>query len=147
MMTIDKRAFITNGKIENDGCPCAYCGINSYHDFTIGTTTDGWTASFYIPASEKAKKTLFDKLAKAGYKWNAKTLELEEIKKPKFKPFDKVLVREDNSDIWACSFFSYISDEYDAYPYHCVNGVVHAQCIPYEGNEHLVGTNECPIKE
>lgn len=51
MMTIDKRAFITNGKIDNDGCPCAYCGINSYHDFTIGTTTDGWTASFYIPVS------------------------------------------------------------------------------------------------
>ena len=73
MMTIDKRAFITNGKIDNDGCPCAYCGINSYHDFTIGTTTDGWTASFYIPVSEEAKKELFDKIQRSrnpGYHGN-----------------------------------------------------------------------------
>lgn len=87
MMTVNKRAFITNGKIDNDGCPCAYCGINSCHDFTIGTTTDGWTASFYIPVSEEAKKELFDKMAEAGYKWNADTLELEKID-PKFKAGD-----------------------------------------------------------
>lgn len=42
-MTMDKRAFITNGKIDNDGCPCVYCGINLFHDFTIGTTINGWT--------------------------------------------------------------------------------------------------------
>ena len=79
MMTTDKRAFIANGKIDNDGCPCAYCGINPLHNFTTGTTTNGWTVLFYIPASEEAKKELFDKMAEAGYKWNANTLELEKI--------------------------------------------------------------------
>lgn len=37
---MDKRAFIANGKIDNDGCPCVYCGINLFHDFTIGTWMD-----------------------------------------------------------------------------------------------------------
>lgn len=86
MMSIDKRAFIANRKIDNDGCLCAYCGINVYHDFTIGTTIHRWTSSPYIPASEEAKKELFDKMAKAGYKWNAKALKLEKIE-PKYRPF------------------------------------------------------------
>ena len=149
METNGKYPFIATGELCGNISPKYICGIGLLDKFQLGSIGMGWgwTSNFYIPASEEAKKELFDKMKKVGYKWNAKTLELEEIKKPKFKPFDKVLVREDNSDIWACSFFSYISDEYDAYPYHCVNGVVHAQCIPYEGNEHLVGTNECPIKE
>ena len=86
MMTMGKRAFIANGIIDSDGCPCAHCGINVYYDFTIGTTIHGWTSSPYIPASEEAKKELFDKMAKAGYKWNAKTLKLEKIE-PKYRPF------------------------------------------------------------
>lgn len=86
MMTMGKRAFIANGIMDSDGCPCAHCGINLHHDFTIGTTIRGWTSSSYIPASEEAKKGLFDKMAKAGYKWNAKTLKLEKIE-PKYRPF------------------------------------------------------------
>lgn len=95
MMTMDKRAFITNGKIDKDGCPCVYCGINLYNDFTIGTTINGWTLSSYIPASEEAKKELFNKMVEAGYKWNAKTLKLEKIE-PKFKEGD-VLINETNT--------------------------------------------------
>lgn len=90
MMTTNKRAFITNGKIDNDGYPCAYCGINLHHDFIIGSTTNGWTSSFYIPASEEAKKELFIKMGIAGYTWNAETLELEKIE-PKFKEGDVII--------------------------------------------------------
>lgn len=86
MMTMDKRAFIANGIIDSDGCPCAYCGINLHNDFTIGTTIHGWTSSPYIPASEEAKKELFIKMGIAGYTWNAKTLKLEKIE-PKYRPF------------------------------------------------------------
>lgn len=95
MMTIDKRAFITNGKINNDGYPCAYCGIDLCHNFTIGSTINGWTASFYIPALEEAKKELFDKMKEAGYRWNADTLELEKIE-PQFKEGDIVVDRHGN---------------------------------------------------
>ncbi len=86
MMTMGKRAFIANGIIDSDGCPCAHCGINLHHDFTIGTTIHGWTSSPYIPASEEAKKELFIKMGIAGYTWNAKTLKLEKIE-PKYRPF------------------------------------------------------------
>lgn len=145
MMDTDaKYSFIATGEFEEYNWPKYICGINDHGTFITNNKDEnfGWRVNFYIPASEEAKKELFDKMTEAGYKWNANTLELEKIEKPKFKPFDKVLVREDDRGIWSCSFFSHISSEYDVYPYHCVNGVVHAQCIPYEGNEHLLGTNK-----
>lgn len=106
MMTMDKRAFIANGKIDNDGCPCVYCGINLFHDFTIGTTINGWTSSFYIPASEEAKKELFDIMKEAGYKWNADTLELEKIK-PKFKEGD-ILINKNTNTLFLYSSNTFI---------------------------------------
>lgn len=59
------------------------------------------------------------------------------------KPFDKVLVRDFDDRKWVCDFFEGIptSSEYE---YSCVlRGLVH-QCIPYEGNEHLLGTKNKP---
>lgn len=58
------------------------------------------------------------------------------------KPFDKVLVRDNNTQKWTTDFFSFI-DESQIYPFICSGHYVH-QCIPYEGNEHLLGTtNDC----
>lgn len=57
------------------------------------------------------------------------------------KPFDEVLVRNDNSYVWKCNLYSH----YSQYPYHyiCVD-TGYKQCIPYKGNEHLLGTtNDC----
>ena len=55
------------------------------------------------------------------------------------KPFDKVLVRNDNSCIWKCSWYSH----YSKYPYHYVcTDTGYIQCVPYEGNEHLLGTTQ-----
>lgn len=59
------------------------------------------------------------------------------------KPFDKVLVRDFDDRKWVCDFFEGIptSSEYE---YSCVlRGLVH-QCIPYEGNENLLGTTNKP---
>lgn len=56
--------------------------------------------------------------------------------KHQFKPFDKVLVRDDDDQEWECSLFSHITEEGH---YACV-GSWWVQCIPYEGNEHLSGT-------
>lgn len=60
--------------------------------------------------------------------------------KHQFKPFDKVLVRACDEQEWECSFFSHITE--GGY-YACV-GSWWLQCIPYEGNEHLVGTTNRP---
>lgn len=56
--------------------------------------------------------------------------------KPRLKPFDKVLVRDGDQYEWQCNFFSGMDKENF---YLCVSARWE-QCIPYEGNEHLLGT-------
>lgn len=87
MMQIDGTSpFIVTGEIHKDISPMYICGINTLGKLQISFNEGGWTSKLYIPASEEAKKELFDKIAKAGYKWNAKTLKLEKIK-PTYRPF------------------------------------------------------------
>lgn len=71
--------------------------------------------------------------------WN-KFVVPDQNPKYQFKPFDKVLVRDDNEADWKCDFFSNISNSGF---YHCIN-TWWRQCIPYEGNEHLLGTTNKP---
>lgn len=55
------------------------------------------------------------------------------------KPFDKVLMRSSNAREWDATLFSHYSN--DKF-YGC--GMCCDQCIPYEGNEYLLGTtNDC----
>ena len=58
------------------------------------------------------------------------------------KPFDKVLVRGDVGQKWTHDFFGFM-DKDKGFPFVCVGHYV-IQCIPYEGNEHLLGkTTDC----
>jgi hypothetical protein len=69
---------------------------------------------------------------------------------PKFdintlKPFDKVLVRINNSTKWRCDLFSHTYDEH--YKFFCV-GNLYRQCIPYnDDTKNLVGTTKMPPKK
>ena len=56
------------------------------------------------------------------------------------KPFDKVLVRGNVGQRWTIDFFGFM-DNNKGYPFVCVGHYV-TQCIPYEGNEHLLGTTD-----
>lgn len=90
-------------------------------------------------ATEEEKQQLFDALAKEGKAWDAEKKLIVDLKpKVELKPFDKVLVRDSKSDIWRANLFGYIYK--DGY-YRCVyaNWVY---CIPYAGNEHLLGTTK-----
>lgn len=61
-----------------------------------------------------------------------------------FKPFDKVLVRDcDTNGTWKIELFSHRSK--DGW-FICV-GSCYCQCIPFEGNEHLLGTTDMPSEE
>lgn len=80
--------------------------------------------------------------------WNAKSKCLEPYK-GKFnpytlKPFDKVLVRQRCIDVWCATNFShYVNREgSNTYPYVATHLRSYAQCVPYEGNEHLLGTTD-----
>ena len=58
------------------------------------------------------------------------------------KPFDKVLVRDRDTGIWRASLYSHCN-RYSTYHFVTAAGAF-IQCIPYEGNEHLLGTtNKC----
>lgn len=217
--------FIASGEFYKDTSPKYICGIDITGDFSTGFY--GWTSEFYIPASEEAKKELFNKMAEAGYKWNVDTLELEKIEpmfkegdivvdrngdiilvskandsriisnavlytdgsftiyddaityfnsdiklssiknknkfysilikegyiydkkqhklvKQEFKPFDKVLVRYKDTDTWEADIYLDYHKEAEYYCYKCTRMNYH-YCIPYEGNEYLLGTTDSPI--
>lgn len=90
-------------------------------------------------ATDSEKQQLFDALEKKGKAWDAEKKQIMDLKpKVELKPFDKVLVRDSQSDKWRVNLFGYIDkDEY----YHCAfaNWVY---CIPYAGNEYLLGTTK-----
>jgi len=74
-------------------------------------------------------------------------LEILEIpdNEPQFKPFDRVLVRDEEREPWRATLFSNYNDNI-SYPYCTINGP-YVQCIPFEGNEDLVGTKNTPKEE
>lgn len=88
-----------------------------------------------------------------GGKYNPETLQVEPVKPVKpvkvvgpkrpFKPFDKVLVRDDEDEVWKADYFSHYEWDDKIAPYVCV-GSYFRQCIPYEGSEHLLGTDKSP---
>lgn len=80
-----------------------------------------------------------------GGKYNPETLQVEPVEpKCPFKPFQKVLVRDDDYDgVWKAGYFSHYDEGDESAPYICV-GSLYRFCIPYEGNEHLLGTNKSP---
>lgn len=91
-------------------------------------------------STEKEKMYFLDALAKKGKAWDAEKKQIVDIKKElQFKPFEKVLVRDSYDDMWRASFFSHIKEDDGRYVTTCITWRF---CIPYEGNEHLLGTTD-----
>ena len=60
-------------------------------------------------------------------------------------PFEsRVLVRHNKDNKWCASFFSHIDKDLhsNCYKFVTVAGKSYPMCIPYEGNEHLLGTTD-----
>ena len=104
-----------------------------------------------------SNKLLITYLEKGDYdKFNAKSNRYKKIDdvlnieitepKPKFapntlQPFDPVLVRDTNNEIWKCNIFSHI-DADEVYRYSCI-GSEWRYCIPYnDKTKHLCGTSD-----
>lgn len=88
-------------------------------------------------ATDSEKQQLFDSLAKYEKAWDAEKKEVVGLKpKVELKPFDKVLVRDSKSDNWRANLFGYIGKD----GYYCCVYANWVYCIPYAGNEHLLGT-------
>ena len=104
----------------------------------INVPIDNFLLSRLYPAREDEKKELFDALATEGKTWDSEKKQIVDIKKEhQFKPFEKVLVRDSYDDMWRASFFSHIKEDDGRYVTTCLTWRF---CVPYEGNEHLLGT-------
>lgn len=90
-------------------------------------------------ATEEEKKQLFSALEKKGKRWDSNKKAIFDLKPNiELKPFDRVLVRDFEDQAWQVSLFSYK----DSDSYYCCNGCAWNQCIPYIGNESLLGTTK-----
>lgn len=115
--------------------------LNSTKALSIGYKTSFFKENLNTLrlATEEEKQQLFDALAKEGKAWDAEKKLIVDLKpKVELKPFDKVLVRDRKSDNWRANLFGYIGK--DGY-YRCVYADW-VYCIPYIGNESLLGTTK-----
>ena len=133
--------FIVSGKTDLSE------GYNSFIALDLrGLTLDMGYMSFFKKdlcklrfATEEEKRQLFDALAKEGKALDAEKKQIVELKpKIELKPFDKVLIRDFKDQAWQVSLFGYKDANY----YYYCNGSCWNYCIPYEGNEHLLGTTK-----
>ena len=116
-----------------------YAFYNTDDKFTIAEYGNTRVHYSLRPATDSEKQQLFDALAKKGKRWDAEKKQIVDLKpKVELKPFDKVLIRDINAERWKASFFSYKEESH----YVSIEGRCWNQCIPYEGNEHLLGTTE-----
>ena len=98
--------------------------------------------SFYKETEEFARGFIVDAEEHYNGKYNPDTLQVEPVKpKCPFEPFDKVLVRDREEQEWYANCFSHYRGNDKNFPYACL-GNDFRYCIPYEGNEHLLGTTD-----
>lgn len=112
--------------------------INLYCDGNTGEEEVCDTLLFRKATGEERKQFIEKAERTLKGKYNPETLQV----KPEcpFKPFDKVLVRDNNEQEWEINFFSHY-DKNVCYKYYCLKSCYN-QCIFYEGNEHLLGTTD-----
>lgn len=155
--------FIYDGLI-TEGAMGSICGMTTYGDIEFDRCTL-WTDVYdrdknrnVRKAIEEEKKFLAEKIIKAKDSRKINIIKrylseyeylLDEMPKYDFKPFDKVLVKYYEDDNWEGNLFiRTITDDQDGETkYECLNGVVFVHCIPFEGNECLLGITENPEKK
>lgn len=95
------------------------------------------------PITETQQIILFDALAKEGKAWDSEKKAIVNLKQNvELKPFDKVLVRDGKDEIWEPAFFFRNLSQFCEYNYQTVGGEWRVYCIPYIGNESLLGTTK-----
>ena len=128
----------------NIKCYCTY----HYLGFKPGLYRDTvQNKNAFLPATKKQHDAMMKAMNDAGYEWNAKTKTLEELIKPKFdpntlQPFDKVLVRNFNYQIWHADIFSHVETDEDGSYYNVIKDDNYLMVIPYNDDTiYLVGTS------
>lgn len=91
-------------------------------------------------ATDSEKKKLFSALENEGKAWNSDKKQIVDLN-PKWtpKPFDRVITRNDDDDIWTANIFSHMDSHGEYVTIGCVGGYTY--CIPYnDETAKLIGT-------
>lgn len=91
----------------------------------------------YQKADEEQRELFFESMDKS-YTFAVKCGRITRVEKkaPQFKTYDKVLVRN-RKQSWKIDLFSHY-EQFGIYHYRTLGGY-YEYCIPFDGNEHLVG--------
>ena len=119
-----------------------HCVATSMNTFRIGGS---WRVFTAYPATKEQRDLLFRKMKEAGYEWDADKKELRKIQPhydiANFHAGMPVLVRDDRQKKWCYALYSH-NDNEDSYQFVTAGDAPFIQCIPFEGNEHLLGTTD-----
>ena len=131
--------YVIFHRIENSSeYPVKFFYIDKNNSKNYGSVTKQGLHVFYF----NGECTLFP--SKEQRDWSKFTAPW--YKKPKFdpktlKPFDRVLVRDNNDNKWECSLFSRII-KHESFPFKCVSSAFR-YCIPYnDDTKYLIGTTD-----
>jgi hypothetical protein len=125
------------------------CNLENSYDCTLPSNTIIESKTRF--ATEEEKQHLFNALAKEGKAWDAGKKEVVDLKpKCEFKPMDLCLMKyigKYNNRGWELCQYAYTEHRVSSSGeqrdfYHAVGGEIYAECIPYKGNEHLLGTKK-----
>ena len=140
-MFYSKCIFILNGDLntgESRANSYVFFNINNNHISYDVIDTIEINRNIHL-ATDSEKQQLFDAIEKDGKAWDSDKKSIVDLKpKVELKPFDRVLVRDFEDQAWQVSWFSYK----DSDSYYCCNGCAWNKCIPYIGNESLLGTTK-----
>lgn len=90
------------------------------------------------PSTPSEIVMLTEELRRIGKKWNPETKQVEDLREEHvIKPLDLILVK---STYWELCQYAFVEGGY----VHTVGGLTFREWIPYEGNEHLLGTIVTP---
>lgn len=91
-------------------------------------------------STEEEKAAFFDALAKKGKTWDVEKKKIIALKqKWTPKPFNRVITRNADDDIWTANIFSHMDSHGEYVTIGCVGGYTY--CIPYnEETAKLIGT-------
>lgn len=126
---------------------CHYnCGMCEFITDIARCTKHGIKYNDIRLATNEERDILFAKMRESGYTWDENKKELKKFPKKhydisSFHAGMPVLVRADNVCRWNYSVFSHITGNKD-WQFAVCNGVSFTQCIPFEGNETLLGTSD-----
>ena len=139
--------FIYNGKRSKDGRFGCYCALSLGNELSVFVENDRWTEEINGYASEKEIEEIKIKLKESDHQLSKTYLKrffgAEEKKECEFKPFDKVLVRDDDGDHWRIDLFAREEVEF-TYRFICMVDKW-KQCLPYnDQTAHFLGTSNDP---